>query len=84
MQQLAGRFRECRKSGMIWQGGGATAPAKVLGPRELSPVEVPGSSDELVAALVVMVASGVGTPAAQRRVAFSAMASRLVWIATRI
>ena len=59
------------------------SPCKSWDPGELPPVEVPGSSDELVAAPVMMGASRLGT-AAQRRVAFSVMASRLAWIAARI
>ena len=64
MRQLAGRSRGCRTSGMIWQGGGGRAPTRVLGPWRVPPVEVSGSSDELVAASVMMVASQSGTPAA--------------------
>ena len=47
-------------------------------------VEVQGSSDELLAMPVMMVASGPGTPAVWRRVAISVMTYRLAWIATRI
>ena len=47
----------------------------------LPPVEVPVSSDELMAAPVMMAASGSGTLAAQRRAAFWAVAGRLVPIA---
>ena len=50
----------------------------------LPPVEVPGSSEELVAASVMVTTSKLGTPAAQRKVAFSEMASRLVQMAARI
>ena len=96
MRQLAGRFRGCRKSGVVWKGGDARPPMQVLGPWGVTPhagpgtlgsyppMVVPGSSDEFVAAPVMMVAFRLGTPAAQRRVAFSVMASRLVVIATRI
>ena len=38
----------------------------------------------VVADPVIMAASKLGTPTAWRRMAFSAMAGRLVWIATRI
>ena len=48
------------------------------------PVEVPSFSDELVAALVMIAASGLGTTAAHRSMAFSLTAGRLVQIAARI
>ena len=81
-----------------WQAdsGGAESPGwsggvMVLEPHKgpetlgvILPVEVPGSTNELVASPVMMVASELGTPAAQRRVSFSLMASSLAWIATRI
>ena len=58
---------------------------KVLGSwGVIPPVEVPGSSDEVAATPVMMAASELGTHAAQRRAAFSAMAYRLAWITTRI
>ena len=50
----------------------------------IPPVEVPGSPDKLVDVLVMVVTSGLGTPVAQRKGAFSAMAGRLAQIAVRI
>ena len=72
---------------LVWSG-----EVVVLEPLQMSwdpgelfpPVEVPDSSDELVAAPVMMAASELGTFAAWRRAAFSTMVSRLTWIATRI
>ena len=58
-----------------------------IGPGTLGnypPIEVPGSSEELVAAPVMMATSGSGTPAAQSKVDFSVMASRQVQMAARI
>ena len=49
-------------SGAIQWGGGAGAPEKVLGPwGVIPPLEVPGSSEKLVAAPVMMVPSGSGS-----------------------
>ena len=59
-------------------------PQRSWDPWELTPVEVPGPSDELVAVPVMMAVSGLGTPAVQRIAAFSVMAGRLAQIATRI
>ena len=71
-------------SGVIKWNEGARAPAKVWGPWGVIPaVEIQGSSDELVAASLIMATSESGTPAVQRRAAFSATASRLAWMATR-
>ena len=47
-------------------------------------VEVPGSSDKLVIASVMIVTSKSGTPAAQRMGAFSATAGRLAQMANLI
>ena len=61
-RQLAGKARGCRKSGVIWWGGSAEASV-ILGPWEvIPPVEVSGSAEELVTALVMILASGLGTP----------------------
>ena len=54
MRQLANRFRGCRKSGLIWHDEGSRAPTMSGDPRVIPPVEVPGSSDELVAVSVMM------------------------------
>ena len=37
MKQSASRFRGCRKSELIWQGGGSRAPTKLLGPWGVTP-----------------------------------------------
>ena len=47
-------------------------------------MEVPGSSGELLIAPVIIVVSGLGTPAAQGRPTYSAMTSRLAQMAAKI
>ena len=85
VRQSAGRARGYRKSEVIWQGGNARAPMQILGPwAVIPPVEVPGSSEEVVVTLVTIVASGLGTPAAWRKVTSLAMTGRLAQMATKI
>ena len=85
MRQSASRFRGAESLGWSSEVVVPEAPQRSWHPGELPlPVEVPGFSDKLVAASVMMAASRLGTPKAWRRVAFSAIASRLAWIATRI
>ena len=78
------QIQGCRKSGVIWQGGSAGAPM-IWGPwGVIPPVEFPGFPEELVVTPVMIVASCLGTPAAQRRAASFAMTGRLEWMATKI
>ena len=82
-RQLASRFRRVQK---VWGDlvrWWCRSPHEGPGNQGSYPLpeEVPGSSDELVAAPVMMAASRLGTLAVWRRVAFLAMAGRLMRVA---
>ena len=58
---------------------------QILGPwGVIPPVEVPGSPEELVVAPMMITASGLLNPAAQRRATSTAIIGRLAQMATKI